>query len=120
MLIEKSDGSGTYLGGPADVAMIVQIGERFHVCFLEEYPLPGQSQPVEELAVIKLKSKMHHTVGAATLEEAQAQLDDLRTKIELPDANIIRDRAIAMNDPVSVMFLPNWLADKRTVGEVWR
>lgn len=111
MLIPKEDGS--YLGGPADVICIVKVpAGTFHVSFWEECPMPGPVLPIEELEFIRIKSKMHHTQGAPTLEAAQSQLHEMRKKIELPDANIVLNCAIEVEDPVVVMVLPNWIRQK--------
>jgi hypothetical protein len=89
MLIEQ--GHGTYVGGPYDVLGIQHTTRgRYHVAFYEEKPMPGpvQSQP----RILRLKSKMHHTEGAATFEEALEHLEEMAQKIEMDDSRIWRDR----------------------------
>ena len=111
MLIPKGDGS--FLGGPADVICIVKVPTgTFHVSFWEEHPLPGPICSVEDLEFIQVKSKMHNTKGAVTLEEALVELDDLRKKIELPDHNIVRNYVFEVDDPFVNRCLPNWIAQK--------
>lgn len=73
--------------------------------------MPGPIVPVDKLEVVRLKSKMHHTEGAETLEEAREHLADLASKVELPEGNVwdgedqVRDVAEAGPD---VMVAPNW------------
>lgn len=46
----------------------------YHPIFYYESPLPG---PIEDRpSVIRFKSKMHHTTGFATLEEAKSSIED--------------------------------------------
>lgn len=117
MLIKQDD--KTYVAGPADILCILKLpAGTFHVAFFEEHPMPGPVRPISELGVIRLKSKMHHTVGGKTLAEAQTHLSEMRSKIKLPDANVVGDRAIEVEDPVNVWVLPNWTRDNRTLEDV--
>ena len=83
MLIGNEDGSNT--AGPLDVLCILHDAEgskRFHPAFIEERPMPGPIQPPKDMTFARMESKMHHTGGFATLEEAQASLrDDLSKRI---------------------------------------
>lgn len=107
MLLEKGD--GTFVGGPADIICILKLPDgKFHAAFFEEHPLPGPVKPISELSMLRLKSKMHHTAGADTLEGAQQHLRELRAWIVLPDANVLADTPIEVNDPLSVWVVPNW------------
>jgi hypothetical protein len=107
MLIEK-DG-GMLLAGPADMVCILKLpAGTFHVAFFEEHPMPGPVQPINELPVIRLRSKMHHTSGSPTFEGAQQHVRELRAKIELPDSNVLDSEAIPVRDPVSNLLVPNW------------
>lgn len=117
MLIEKE--KGVFLGGAADIICILKLpGGTFHVAFYEEHPMPGPIQPIKDLDFIRLKSRMHHTVGAPTLEGAQKHFDDMRTKIKIPDSNVARNMALEMDDPVSTLVLPNWIKKGKSVEEV--
>ncbi|MDP3726401.1 MAG: hypothetical protein Q8R36_04365 [bacterium] len=117
MLIENGD--NTYLAGPADILCILKLPTgTFHVAFFEEKPMPGPIRPINELDGIRLKSKMHHTVGGKTLAEAQAHLRELRAKIKLPDQNVVDDAAIEVEDPVNVLLLLNWTRGNKTLKEV--
>jgi hypothetical protein len=118
MLIDKGD--GTYTGGPLDALVILRnvATGRFHAAFLEERPMPGPVKPVDEVEVVRLASKMHHTAGADTVDGAREHLRDLALKIELPDGNVCEDPVdwdgrIAFAWPVR-----NWRAMGRPVGEV--
>lgn len=116
MLMENAD--GTFTAGPADVICILQLpGGTFHAAFFEEKPLPGPIGPLTELEFIRLKSKMHHTQGTASLADSQAELDKLRSKISISDANVLRDEAIKVNDPVSVWLVQNWLRGSISLRE---
>ena len=96
-------------GGPLDILCILKLpAGTFHAAFFEEYPLPGPLMPAASL--VRLKSKMHHTAGASTLEGAQEHLDDLKQKISVPAGNVLRDAAIEVDDPVNVWLVPNWSA----------
>lgn len=117
MLIEKE--KDVFQGGIADVICILKLpGGTFHVAFYEEHPMPGPVRPIKDLDFIRLKSKMHHTAGALTLEGAQKHLDDMRAKIKIPDNNVARNIALDMEDPVSTLILPNWVRANKTVEEV--
>lgn len=111
---------GTYTLGPADVLCIFRLPTgRFHVTLLEEQPMPGPIQPIEELNFIRLKSKMHHTVGADTLEGAQQQLQELRQKIKVSDLCVIADVAVDIEDPVCVLPVRNWIRERITLKEAF-
>ena len=65
----SNNGDGTYTLGPADVMCIFKLPTgRHHVAILEESPMPGPPQPLDALSFLRLRSKMHHTGGAETLE----------------------------------------------------
>jgi hypothetical protein len=65
------------------IAMLHNSGaNRWHPIVFVESPLPGPHTPDKP---IRHKSKMHHTGGFATREEAEANAkDDLAPKIEGP------------------------------------
>jgi len=107
MLMDR--GNGTKGAGPADIICILKLpAGTYHVAFLEENPLPGPIQPIAELPAIRLKSKMHQTIGAPTLEEAQGHLKKLREKIIVNDTNVVSDVALEVNDPVMNLMVTNW------------
>ncbi len=117
MLIEKGD--GTFTGGEGDVICILELPEgTFHTAFFEEHPMPGQVKPIAEEDFLRLKSRMHRTEGSKTLGEEQLKLDEMRIKIEIPDNNAIRDKAIKVDDPLNVWVVPNWIREKRHIGEL--
>ncbi len=111
MIIQNDDGTCTM--GPADIICIFRLPSgRYHVAILEEHPMPGPVQPIESLDFIRLKSKMHHTTGAETLEGAQAHLAELRKRLRMEDTNVVSDIAIDIGDPVCVIPVTNWIKEK--------
>jgi hypothetical protein len=116
MLIEFE--KGKFQSGPADILCILKFpAGTFHVAFFEENPFPGPIKKLEECDVLRLKSKMHHTVGSPTIEGAREQLAEIRTRIIVPDSNVC-DRPLPVAEAVSVWVLPNWLRNKQTIGDV--
>lgn len=110
---------GTYVAGPADILCILKLpAGTFHVAFFEEHPMPGPIRPIDELDVLRLKSKAHHTIGGKTLEEAQIHLSEMRAKIKLPDENVVGDKEIEVIDSVNVWILPNWKKGDKTLRDV--
>ena len=104
------NGDGTFLCGPWDVIVIYQhhTDGTFHPAFYQESPMPGAGgDGVENL--IRLKSKMHHTDGFATLEEAQASARDLQAKLGLSDDNVVLDLLVPWDGEIGdVMIVQNW------------
>lgn len=89
MLMPTTD--GTFMAGPFDVLCILHRSDlgRFHVCFMEEQAFPGPYQDrLEGATVIRLRSRMHHTEGAPTLEGALVHLAEMRKKINVLPTNI--------------------------------
>lgn len=86
------NGDGTYTGGPFDVITIWHdmTSGRYHAVLFNESPLPGPVGEAKDTMLIRLKSKMHHTGGAETFEEALDHLEDLAEKIKLPEENVWR------------------------------
>jgi len=108
MMIQNEDGTCT--GGPLDVLCVLHdtANGTFHAAFFEEKPLPGPVKSVEETDAVRLKSKMHHTDGNPTKEEALGVLADLSTKIKIPPENIWTD-PIPWDGTVGIVWLiPNW------------
>ena len=112
MLVRKDD--GTFQAGPADIMCILKLPTgTFHVAFFEEEPILGPKQPISELDAARLKSKMYHAIGSATLADEQIRAKKLRLKIKLPNENVLLDEVIEAEDPEAVWVVPNW-----TRGEV--
>ena len=122
MLIPNED--RTYTGGPLDVILIYHNIDKgtFHPVFYEEYPMPGPVSDVKDETMVRLRSKMHHTVGFATLEEAQENVRaEMRLQISLPDANIAIERALPWSGNLDdVWLVHNWRREgnERTFAEV--
>jgi hypothetical protein len=89
-----SNGDGTFTAAALDVLLILHHVEAgtYHAAFFEEARPPGPVQDVADVRVVRLRSKMHHTTGASTLEGAQKHLDELAAKIDVPDENRWRDK----------------------------
>lgn len=88
MYIETATG---LLAGPYDVISMVKDTStgRYHLYMLYESRMPGlEDTDPDQLRVIRLKSKMHHTEGAATYEDALEQLAEMRTLIQIADENV--------------------------------
>lgn len=81
---------------------------RFHACHWQEFPLPGN----EETSFRRLKSVRHHTLGAATFEEALSHLAQLRAEILVVDESVwlredqVIERHFPSQDPAGVLFVP--------------
>jgi hypothetical protein len=121
MLIE-TEKPGVFTAGALDILCILedQNTGRFHVAFFEEHPMPGPVPSVEETNPVRLKSRMHHTAGADTLEGAQQHLRELREQIVLPDANVC-DTPIDWNGEIGIVWLvENWVARGETFADVMR
>lgn len=113
-----NNGDGTYTMGPADVICIFRLPSGwYHMAVLEENPMPGPIKPIGECDFIRLKSKMHHTEGAETLEGAQQHLLELRKQIKIGDANVVSDAALDISDPVTVFPVRNWTKEKIPLKE---
>lgn len=110
MLIRHDD--GTFTGGPLDVHLILHNVEAgtYHVAFFEERMMPGPVIPSEEVTVVRLQCKMHHTTGAPTLEGAQVQFDEFAQKIVLRPENLWRSEPYPWDGQLGIMMIvPNWL-----------
>ena len=108
MMIENED--GTFAAGPLDVLLILHDVnmDTYHPAFLEEAPPPGSVAEHGELHTVRLKSKMHHTMGTANLASAKVHLDDLAKKILVVDQNICR-RAVPWDGRIGfVWIVENW------------
>lgn len=89
-----SNGDGTYRAGALDVLMILHhvVAGTYHAAIFEEAPPPGPVQDLGSVRVVRLRSRMHHTTGAPSLEGALAHLDELTAKIQVPPENVWRDK----------------------------
>jgi len=117
MLIETKE-KGVFNALSADMICILKLpAGTFHVAFFEEHPMPGPVQPISDLSALRLKSKMHHTRGAKTLEEAKEHAKKLCEQIILPDESVFVDKAIEVDDPVNNIVVGNWTTGKITLEE---
>lgn len=108
MLIQES--KTTFIGGSLDVICILHNIESstYHAAFFQEQSLTGPIKSVRETDVVRLRSKMHHTKGSTTLEEAIAEVDNLSVRIKLPEDNIWKN-PIEWNGKIPItMVVPNW------------
>lgn len=116
MLIENGD--GTYTGGALDVLLILHHVENgtYHPALFLEAPMPGPVPAPEDIKVVRVRSRFHHTTGAPTLEEAQAILDELAEKVIVPDANRWREQVFDWDGELGMtLLLPNWLTKKEAI-----
>jgi hypothetical protein len=108
-----ANGDGTYTAGPLDVIGILKDAStgRFHACIWLEHPLPGGGPPSN---IVRLKSKMHHTEGAATWEVALKHVQELCRKIVIDDDNVwikpeqVVERDFSIAGYADVMIVPSW------------
>lgn len=113
MILPRGGGEEGYFGGPLDVLLIQHdlTTDRYHAAAYQEKPLPGPPIPTSELTAVRLQSKMHHTEGTETLEEAQARLAKLAEEIEVPEGNVWygEDKVRDVNDAgPDVLIVSNW------------
>ncbi len=110
MLIKAEN--DTFIGGPLDVITILHHSTtgRYHAAFFEELPLPGPVPDIQDTTVVRLKSKMHRTTGAESMEEALIQLDELAAKISVPEENRWTDAMEWDGHQGIVVIVPNWRA----------
>ena len=109
-MIKNED--GTYTMGPLDAVLILRhrYTGRFHYAIFEEAPMPGPVPAVDDVKMVRLRSKAHHTDGAATLDEAKQQIATMRTTIKIDDASVDLD-PITWNGGLPIMlFAHNWLS----------
>ncbi len=115
MLIAKGD--GTHLVGPADLVCILHdhSTNRYHVAFFEESPLPGPVKPLDQMGFLRLKSKMHHTGGAPTLQEAEQHVVELRKTLDILDSSVLLEPLDWDGQMGLCLISTNWLREKRAV-----
>jgi len=110
MLIKDGD---KYLTGPCDLLCILHDVARgtFHAAFFEESPMPGPPKPLSELDGIRLKSKMHHTIGAPDLAGAKVHVTEMRRRLDVHDTCVL-DEPLDWNGQIPITFLAvNWNKD---------
>lgn len=113
--------NGKWQAGEADILCILRLpGEKYHVAIYEEHPLPGSVEAIDSLEFLRLKSKMHHTLGNDTLAEAQSNAAELRKGVTFADSNVYLDAAITVEDPVGQFIVPNWTRKNCTLEEALR
>lgn len=103
------DGDGTFTGGPLDAIVLlrdVRTG-RFHACFAEEAAMPGPVGEPDALSFVRLRSRMHHTSGAETLEEGRAHVRELAAQIHILPANVSYEPEDWNGSPFTVI-IANW------------
>lgn len=108
---ETSDPQPAIVGGALDVLMILHHVTKgtYHPAYFVEAPPPGPVQPVDSVEVVRLRSRMHHSTGAPTLEEAQVLFDELAQKIFVPPQNRWRDRVHAWDGTTGItVVVSNW------------
>jgi len=103
-------GDGTHLLGPLDVAFIARNIDtgRFHVIVFEEKPMPGPVPDTKDTKLVRLRSSMHHTEGAETLEAAQVHMAQIREKLKILDANVCQDVSFDWDGQAETIFTENW------------
>lgn len=117
MLIRHDD--GTFTAGPLDVLCILHYVEAgtYHAAFFEERPPPGPPEPdFRKLKIVRLRSKMHHTTGAPDLDGANTHLDELATKIKVPDENLWRDPIEWDGTQGIVLVRDNWRREPERIS----
>jgi len=74
MLISNGP-DGTFTTGHLDVLLILHHVEAgtYHAAFFEEAPPPGPVQDVGDVAIVRLRSKLHHTTGASSVHARRRQ-----------------------------------------------
>lgn len=99
------------IAGPLDIICILYnvATKRYHVAFLEEKPLPGKVLSVDETPLVRLKSRMHHTEGTETLEEALEEINGLTDKIKINTQNIWNKPLDWHGEIPIVLMKENWL-----------
>ena len=110
MLIRDDD--ATYLAGPLDAILILRHVEtgRYHVAFFEERPPPGPSKPIDDVDVVRLMSRMHHTEGSETLDGANVHVDEIKKQIDV-HGNVFRHPVDWTGAHGVVLLRSNWLRD---------
>jgi len=108
MIIQGKDSA---TGGPLDIWCILHNVKKgtFHPAFFEEAPFPGPVPGVEKVKTGRLKSKMHHTTGFRSLEEAQRDLRDNALTSLVVDQRNFSEHPILWDGNIPLIWLtPNW------------
>jgi hypothetical protein len=111
MLVPKGD--GTYFSGPLDVILIYRHMDEgtFHPVVYQWHPMPGLIPEVGDVDFVRLNSKMHHTAGFASLEEAQENVrNELQPMLNMADENVMLDPPYPwFGETGDVIMVTNWL-----------
>ena len=93
-------------GGPLDIWCILHdvTNNTFHPAYFEERPMPGPIKSLDEVESVRLKSKMHHTSGFGTLEEAQEGLKEVSDQLRVNEANIA-DQPIPWDGRIGMVWI---------------
>lgn len=121
MLIQT--GENQTCGGPLDFICILKSNKtgRFHPAFVEEKPMPGPIPDVADTKFVRVKSKMHHTAGFETFEEAVTNVQEsMRPRLTLSDDNVALEHSVDWDEKqmIFTMILLNWRACGKTLNEV--
>lgn len=110
MFIKSADGACT--SGPLDVILIYHnVNEgTFHPAVYMEAPMPGPVPDVGEASFVRLRSRMHHTAGFASLEEAQENIrTELQPRLGIRGDNIIYDPPFPWDGTIGdTLIVQNW------------
>lgn len=82
--------------------------DTYHASYFVEAPMPGPVVPVDQLEIVRLKSRMHHTRGAATLAAARVHAIDLGARVEMDERNIFDEPMEWDGELGLVIVVPNW------------
>lgn len=98
------------IGGALDAIIVLHnaITDTYHAAYFTEAPMPGPLVPIEKLDTVRLKSRMHHTAGAPTIDEARVHATALQVETELADANVLPDLVEWDGELGVVLLVPNW------------
>lgn len=117
MLLERGD--GTFDGGMLDVICILhdRTTDKYHAAFFEEHPLPSQAGiPINELPMVRLMSKMHHTDGSDSFEAELVEAKKLSEKIHLPEKNLWLKEAHDWDGQLGIVWIVPSEQYKEKVG----
>lgn len=113
-----ANGDGTFIPGPLDAIAILHCvsTNTYHSVFFEEV-IPPSPPPAMETPTVRLRSKMHHTTGAPTHDEAKRHAAELWTQILVPPESVWLDEVIPWDGSHGVViFRSNWLIQARKGG----
>lgn len=104
------NGDGKYIAGPLDVLCILHRVKTntYHAAFLTEAIFPGLPIFPPDVNPVHLRSQFHHTEGAPDLAGALVHLEEMATKILVPETNIWREPKPWDGEPFT-RLVENWL-----------